>query len=178
MLDFSFDYEIPSFRQGSIFLRRSMSMRARTEHGTPNIEHRTPNPPWLSESACGSPSPIYHLLSFKRSLGWWNGRHVRLRGVCRKACGFKSRPEHSFRFARRAAIFGIRISFVIRVSSFLMRFFLNGILPHQRTLTIGKRLTSYNQQNDRLLTQPEKKFRKFYPLFCELLVVRQHLYLV
>jgi hypothetical protein len=27
-------------------------------------------------------------------LGWWNGRHVRLRGVCRKACGFKSRPEH------------------------------------------------------------------------------------
>ena len=26
-------------------------------------------------------------------LGWWNGRHVRLRGVCRKACGFKSRPE-------------------------------------------------------------------------------------
>jgi recombinational DNA repair protein (RecF pathway) len=22
------------------------------------------------------------------------GRHVRLRGVCRKACGFKSRPEH------------------------------------------------------------------------------------
>src|SRR5204863_6604343 len=41
MLDFSFDYEIPSFRQGSIFLRRSMSMRARTEHGTPNIERRT-----------------------------------------------------------------------------------------------------------------------------------------
>src|SRR5436189_5973625 len=29
-------------------------------------------------------------------LGWWNGRHVRLRGVCRKACGFKSRPEHFF----------------------------------------------------------------------------------
>src|SRR5438046_6334081 len=28
------------------------------------------------------------------TLGWWNGRHVRLRGVCRKACGFKSRPEH------------------------------------------------------------------------------------
>src|SRR5437764_322183 len=43
MLDFSFDYEIPSFRQGSIFLRRSMSMRARTEHGTPNIERRTSN---------------------------------------------------------------------------------------------------------------------------------------
>src|SRR5437667_120088 len=30
------------------------------------------------------------------TLGWWNGRHVRLRGVCRKACGFKSRPEHDF----------------------------------------------------------------------------------
>src|SRR5207237_6166823 len=29
-----------------------------------------------------------------RTLGWWNGRHGRLRGVCRKACGFKSRPEH------------------------------------------------------------------------------------
>ena len=29
-------------------------------------------------------------------LGWWNGRHVRLRGVCRKACGFKSRPEHAY----------------------------------------------------------------------------------
>src|SRR5437660_12523385 len=43
MLDFSFDYEIPSFRQGSIFLRRSVSMRARTEHGTPNIERRTSN---------------------------------------------------------------------------------------------------------------------------------------
>src|SRR5438270_12762814 len=69
-----------------------------------NVEHRTPNPPWLSESACGSPSPIYHLLSFKRSLGWWNGRHVRLRGVCRKACGFKSRPEHGFRFAERRSV--------------------------------------------------------------------------
>src|SRR6266404_3832951 len=32
--------------------------------------------------------------SHAQSLGWWNGRHVRLRGVCRKACGFKSRPEH------------------------------------------------------------------------------------
>src|SRR5437588_5439183 len=32
--------------------------------------------------------------SHPRELGWWNGRHVRLRGVCRKACGFKSRPEH------------------------------------------------------------------------------------
>src|SRR6059058_2211340 len=31
-----------------------------------------------------------------QTLGWWNGRHVRLRGVCRKACGFKSRPEHFF----------------------------------------------------------------------------------
>src|SRR6266699_3611159 len=33
--------------------------------------------------------------SHPRELGWWNGRHVRLRGVCRKACGFKSRPEHT-----------------------------------------------------------------------------------
>src|SRR5207302_4403678 len=31
-----------------------------------------------------------------QELGWWNGRHVRLRGVCRKACGFKSRPEHHY----------------------------------------------------------------------------------
>jgi hypothetical protein len=35
-----------------------------------------------------------------RRLGWWNGRHVRLRGVCRKACGFKSRPEHQYRPAQ------------------------------------------------------------------------------
>ena len=33
-------------------------------------------------------------ISSLSTLGWWNGRHVRLRGVCRKACGFKSRPEH------------------------------------------------------------------------------------
>jgi hypothetical protein len=51
------------------------------------------------QSACGSPSPIYHLLSSNHALGWWNGRHVRLRGVCRKACGFKSRPEHHRRLA-------------------------------------------------------------------------------
>src|SRR5438552_16876609 len=35
--------------------------------------------------------------SHPRELGWWNGRHVRLRGVCRKACGFKSRPEHDLK---------------------------------------------------------------------------------
>src|SRR5437016_1584424 len=35
--------------------------------------------------------------SHPRELGWWNGRHVRLRGVCRKACGFKSRPEHQWK---------------------------------------------------------------------------------
>jgi len=29
-----------------------------------------------------------------RRSGGGTGRHVRLRGVCRKACGFKSRPEH------------------------------------------------------------------------------------
>ncbi len=26
--------------------------------------------------------------------GWWNGRHVRLRCVCRKVCGFKSHLGH------------------------------------------------------------------------------------
>src|SRR5437899_1842849 len=31
-----------------------------------------------------------------RSSGGGTGRHVRLRGVCRKACGFESRPEHDF----------------------------------------------------------------------------------
>ena len=43
--------------------------------------------------------PLYHSVladhNYRpKTLGWWNGRHVRLRGVCRKACGFKSRPEH------------------------------------------------------------------------------------
>ena len=38
------------------------------------------------------------------ALGWWNGRHVRLRGVCRKACGFKSRPEHFLVFIGEIAI--------------------------------------------------------------------------
>src|SRR6476646_9315219 len=28
--------------------------------------------------------------------GGGTGRHVRLRGVCRKACGFESRPEHFY----------------------------------------------------------------------------------
>ena len=27
-------------------------------------------------------------------LGWWNGRHVCLRGICREAWGFESPPEH------------------------------------------------------------------------------------
>src|SRR5262249_51347558 len=39
--------------------------------------------------------------SLAPSLGWWNGRHVRLRGVCRKACGFKSRPEHHLSIGRK-----------------------------------------------------------------------------
>src|SRR5438552_6848315 len=50
--------------------------------------------------ACDSPSTIYHLSALFLSLGWWNGRHVRLRGVCRKACGFKSRPEHHLIYLR------------------------------------------------------------------------------
>ena len=40
------------------------------------------------------------------TLGWWNGRHVRLRGVCRKACGFKSRPEHFLVFIGEIALLG------------------------------------------------------------------------
>ena len=35
-------------------------------------------------------------------LGWWNGRHVRLRGVCRKAWGFKSPPEHGLRAQKKS----------------------------------------------------------------------------
>ncbi len=51
------------------------------------------------QTACDGARHKYHSLltshfSGFRLLGWWNGRHVRLRGVCRKACGFKSRPEH------------------------------------------------------------------------------------
>ena len=38
--------------------------------------------------------PFASQIHARQKLGWWNGRHVRLRGVCRKACGFKSRPEH------------------------------------------------------------------------------------
>src|SRR5262249_47852208 len=44
---------------------------------------------------CHSARITEHLRALHaHTLGWWNGRHVRLRGVCRKACGFKSRPEH------------------------------------------------------------------------------------
>src|SRR6516165_1452403 len=39
-----------------------------------------------------------------RRSGGGTGRHVRLRGVCRKACGFKSRPEHNFLRYRSEAI--------------------------------------------------------------------------
>src|SRR5206468_1017976 len=46
------------------------------------------------QSACEPSSAIYRSRFTFSTLGWWNGRHVRLRGVCRKACGFKSRPEH------------------------------------------------------------------------------------
>src|SRR5439155_3089679 len=50
----------------------------------------------LATATC---KPLLYAGKFRASrtkLGWWNGRHVRLRGVCRKACGFKSRPEHDF----------------------------------------------------------------------------------
>src|SRR6266513_468346 len=66
--------------------------------------NRRSNAELLKLKTCDPSSPIYHLLSSKRSLGWWNGRHVRLRGVCRKACGFKSRPEHSFVFIGEIAL--------------------------------------------------------------------------
>ena len=50
------------------------------------------------KSACEPLSSIYHSrISFSRS-GGGTGRHVRLRGVCRKACGFESRPEHDLDF--------------------------------------------------------------------------------
>src|SRR5579864_8176790 len=48
------------------------------------------------EAACQKRLLLYrspvtsHKSRFFETLGWWNGRHVRLRGVCRKACGFKS----------------------------------------------------------------------------------------
>src|SRR5262245_9821505 len=38
------------------------------------------------------------LIKFLARSGGGTGRHVRLRGVCRKACGFKSRPEHDIYF--------------------------------------------------------------------------------
>src|SRR5206468_2029682 len=50
--------------------------------------------------------PLLYAGKFRASrtkLGWWNGGHVRLRGVCRKACGFKSRPEQDFNFDGRSA---------------------------------------------------------------------------
>src|SRR5438309_2157035 len=50
---------------------------------------------------CGTFTRFAHLL------GWWNGRHVRLRGVCRKACGFKSRPEHHLLSASHLSLDGI-----------------------------------------------------------------------
>jgi hypothetical protein len=54
-------------------------------------------------AALGLPSTIFQV---PKPLGWWNGRHVRLRGVCRKACGFKSRPEHFFVFIGEIALSG------------------------------------------------------------------------
>src|SRR5262245_56904199 len=38
-----------------------------------------------------------------RRSGGGTGRHVRLRGVCRKACGFKSRPEHHSKIEFKAS---------------------------------------------------------------------------
>jgi hypothetical protein len=40
------------------------------------------------------------------------------------------------------------------------------------------RVTTNKMTDPYAITQAEEKFYKFYPLFCELLVVRQHLYLV
>src|SRR5215469_6173541 len=64
------------------------------EHLQSSIQHLLSS--MNGKSACERASSIYHssVLVHWLKLGWWNGRHVRLRGVCRKACGFKSRPEH------------------------------------------------------------------------------------
>src|SRR5207248_9238719 len=52
---------------------------------------------WLPNGTCQvTGSAANSRASDAQELGWWNGRHVRLRGVCRKACGFKSRPEHHY----------------------------------------------------------------------------------
>src|ERR1700738_257775 len=41
---------------------------------------------------------LHALRKISRALGCGNGRHVRWRGVCRKAWGFKSPPEHDLRW--------------------------------------------------------------------------------
>ena len=50
---------------------------------------REANPPSPKGSGAAGGFPY-------RGSGGGTGRHVRLRGVCRKACGFESRPEHDF----------------------------------------------------------------------------------
>src|SRR5205814_978509 len=50
--------------------------------------------PFHSSTRLATRNVLRKIYALTHLLGWWNGRHVRLRGVCRKACGFKSRPEH------------------------------------------------------------------------------------
>lgn len=45
---------------------------------------------------CLIPTLLTVILFIAISLGWWNGRHACLRGMCRKTWGFKSPPEHHF----------------------------------------------------------------------------------
>src|SRR5438034_11457823 len=105
MLDAGFDYDSKNFKSpfhkaqnsGRTIMSRSTSMstRGKAEHRTANIEHRGlnvpgtpyqrrkqgPLTPSLGERACGSTSPIYHLLSFKPSLGRWTCSYVRVPGA-------------------------------------------------------------------------------------------------
>src|SRR5271167_4128016 len=44
--------------------------------------------------------------SINMTLGWWNGIHDGLRSRCRKACRFKSCPEHQIVRVPERAIWG------------------------------------------------------------------------
>lgn len=48
----------------------------------------------LLQRDCLPVNNAVYLPILKAGSGGGIGRHARLRGVCRKACGFKSRPEH------------------------------------------------------------------------------------
>ena len=144
-------------------------MRARTEHGTPNIERRTSNAePTLAQRKrlrlpiSHLPSSIFQTLA---RVVEWQTRTFEGRMPKGMRVQVPPRAQLPLRSARRhfwhsdPSLFGFRHSNAI---------FFNGILSHQRTLTIGKRLTSHNHKmiDFYAITQPEKKFRKFYPFFA------------